>query len=76
MTPSLNDRGVRCRWVTPTLFLDAPFWVEAETSPWTCIRYAAPRPLATTEECLTCRRLERNAARERRVRERVGESEG
>jgi hypothetical protein len=59
MTSSLKEHAGRCRWVTPTIFLDAPYWVEAEASPWACIRDAEPRPLATTEECLACHRSER-----------------
>ena len=58
MTSSPKDHAVRCRWVTPTVFLDAPYWVEAEGSPWACTRDATPRPLATTEECSTCARFE------------------
>jgi hypothetical protein len=57
MTPSATDY-VRCRWVTPTVFLDAPYWVEAEMSPWACIRDAEPRLIATTAECLTCARFD------------------
>jgi hypothetical protein len=57
MKSSPND-GARCRWITPTVLLDAPYWVEAEASPWTCLRDATPRPLATTEECATCPRFE------------------
>lgn len=58
MTSSPTDRAVRCRWVTPTVFLDAPHWVEAEKSPWTCIHDVEPRPLVTTEACATCRRYD------------------
>jgi hypothetical protein len=48
-----------CRWATPTLFLQAPFWFEAENAPWTCVRDAAPRLLDTAEPCATCLRWER-----------------
>jgi hypothetical protein len=58
MTPSPKDHAVRCRWVTPTVFLDAPYWAEAEASPWACTRDAEPRLLETTAECSTCRRFE------------------
>lgn len=47
-----------CRWATPTLFLPAPFWFEAEDSPWTCLRDPAPRPLNTTDPCAICLRWE------------------
>jgi hypothetical protein len=47
-----------CRWATPTLFLRAPFWFDAEACPWTCLRDAAPRVLSTTDPCATCPRWE------------------
>jgi hypothetical protein len=43
-----------CRWAVPTLFLQAPFWWEAEDRPWSCIRGTTPRVLATTEVCADC----------------------
>ena len=45
-----------CQWATPTLFLDAPFWFEAQQYPWTCAHDAAPHLLGTTEVCANCRR--------------------
>jgi hypothetical protein len=47
-----------CRWATPTLFLPAPFWFDAEACPWSCLRDAAPRVLGTTDPCATCPRWE------------------
>lgn len=47
-----------CRWATPTLFLRAPFWFDAETCPWTCLRDSVPRLLNTTDCCGTCPRWE------------------
>jgi hypothetical protein len=47
-----------CRWATSTLFLPAPLWCEAETSPWACLRDPTPRVLATTDLCATCPRWE------------------
>ena len=47
-----------CRWATPTLFLAAPYWFEAEDSPWACVRDAAPRVLTTTDACASCPRWE------------------
>jgi hypothetical protein len=47
-----------CRWATPTLFLTAPFWFEAERSPWACLRDNTPRILLSTESCATCSRWE------------------
>jgi hypothetical protein len=43
-----------CRWAAPTLFLPAPYWFEAETCTWTCVREPAPAVLATTEPCEFC----------------------
>jgi len=40
------------------VFLDAPYWTEAEVSPWACIRDPEPRPLGTTAECGTCGRFQ------------------
>jgi hypothetical protein len=51
-----------CRWATLTLFLPAPFWFEAETSPWACVRDAEPRVLTTTDICERCWRWEPRVA--------------
>ena len=51
-----------CRWATPTLFLPAPFWFDAEMCPWTCVRDPAPRVLSSTNPCATCPRWEPQAA--------------
>jgi hypothetical protein len=51
-----------CRWATPTLFLDAPYWFEAETFPWTCTRDVPLRVLGTTARCARCRRWEAQPA--------------
>jgi hypothetical protein len=53
--------AVTCRWATLTLFLPAPFWFDAEACPWSCLRDAAPRVLATTDPCATCPRWEQRA---------------
>jgi hypothetical protein len=58
MAYASEDVARRCRWAAPTLFLDAPYWMAAESFPWSCTRNAAPRPLPTTEECATCGRFE------------------
>jgi hypothetical protein len=47
-----------CRWATPTLFLQAPYWFEAENSPWACVRDIAPRVLSMTDQCAVCSRWE------------------
>ena len=51
-------RASNCRWATPTLFLPAPFWFDAEGYPWSCLRDAAPCILTTTDPCATCPRWE------------------
>ena len=43
-----------CRWATPTLLLDSPLWIDAERSPWTCVREGKPRVLESTEPCEHC----------------------
>lgn len=53
---SANLNAATCRWATPTLFLPAPFWFEAEMRPWTCVRDASPHVLDTTEVCAACAR--------------------
>ena len=47
-----------CRWATPTIFLDSPFWLESERTPWSCTRDPIPRALTTTDECAVCDRWE------------------
>ena len=61
-----NQGASNCRWATSTLFLEAPFWFEAEADPWTCVCQEPPRLLRTTELCATCRRWEPHARPERR----------
>lgn len=53
-----TQRASNCLWATPTLFLTAPFWFNAETRPWTCLRDANPRALRTTDRCAECPRWE------------------
>jgi hypothetical protein len=50
--------AANCRWATPTLMLAAPLWFDAENSPWSCVRDAAPRTLITTDACEMCPRWE------------------
>lgn len=64
-----------CRWATPTLFLPAPFWFDAERCPWTCMRDATLRVLSTTDPCATCPRWELRPStvrEEELVRQRAG----
>jgi len=53
-----NRGAATCLWATPTLFIPAPFWFEAENAPWTCMRDEAPQVLGTTERCAACLRWE------------------
>ncbi len=53
---SRTQRASNCLWATPTIFLAAPFWFDAETRPWTCLRDGDPRALSTTDRCLECPR--------------------
>jgi hypothetical protein len=50
-----------CRWARPTLFLDAPYWFEADTYPWACTCDPTMRVLRTTARCASCRRWEAHA---------------
>jgi len=47
-----------CRWARPTFALAAPFWLDAEACPWSCLREGAPRLLSTTDPCAMCPRWE------------------
>jgi hypothetical protein len=64
VAPHAGCGAATCRWATPTLFLTAPYWWEAERAPWACLRDGTPRILTTTEECADCPRWEprKNAA--------------
>jgi hypothetical protein len=55
-------RSSNCRWATATVFLPPPFWFEAESCPWTCLRGPAPHVLSTTDLCATCLRWEPRAS--------------
>lgn len=43
-----------CRHAVPTLFMDAPTWMDATERPWTCVREAEPRELESTDVCRAC----------------------
>jgi hypothetical protein len=53
-----RDQTQLCRWTKPTLLLPFPFWLDSESSPWSCLRDGPPRPLETTAVCRTCPRWE------------------
>ena len=55
LVPAIHATGAAgCRWSMPTLFLKTPYWLEAETSPWACVRETEPRLLSTTDACAIC----------------------
>ncbi len=51
---------VTCHWLTPTRIMPHPFSIDAETSPWTCLRDGMPRALSAGEigHCAHCPRWE------------------
>ena len=51
---SVTYSAVTCRWASPTIYLAAPYWFEAERRPWTCLHGTCPRVLETTDSCATC----------------------
>ena len=53
-TTHSKQSAASCRWATPTLFLQAPHWFEAENCPWGCLRATAPRVLTMTDGCAVC----------------------
>jgi hypothetical protein len=55
---TLRHGACNCIWAIPTLFLDAPLWLEAADRPWTCRRVSPPRTLELTDECRDCPRWE------------------
>jgi hypothetical protein len=59
-TRPIHDRqsAVTCRWAQPTLFLGPPLWLDAQDTPWTCVRDTTPQPLDSTGVCADCRRWE------------------
>lgn len=52
----LAHNAISCRWAIQTLFLRSPLWLQAWDCPWSCLRDSEPRPLETTEECVSCAR--------------------
>ena len=57
-----NHHASNCRWATPTLFLPAPLWFDAESCPWGCRRDAVPRVVSSTDRCTNCTRWEPSAS--------------
>ena len=56
--------AANCRWATPTLLLEAPWWLDAWDFPWTCVRDPVPHPLPTTDICILCSRWEPHHAQQ------------
>ena len=40
------------------MFLQAPYWFDAEHSPWACVRDPSPCVLSVTDRCTACARWE------------------
>jgi len=57
-TPNTARHAANCRWGASPLFLQAPYWFDAEQSPWACVRDAAPCVLSITDRCTACARWE------------------
>jgi hypothetical protein len=68
MTAGVRQSAATCRWAVATVSLPSPTWLDAEASPWTCVRDATARVLVTTEQCADCGRWEpRVTATDRRI---------
>ena len=52
----------RCRWSTPTLFLQWPYWLDAWTWPWTCSYEGQPTLTSGSELCRNCTHWEMRPA--------------
>jgi hypothetical protein len=46
-----------CRYATPTLFLQWPYWLDAWSWPWSCTQEGRLRLLSSDVGCRTCARL-------------------
>ena len=49
--------GQRCRWAEPTIAQVHPFWLAADTYPWTCRIDSVPRAIEDTAACRACERF-------------------
>jgi hypothetical protein len=43
-----------CRWSTPTLFLQWPYWLDASTWPWSCAPDGRLQLLSSSDVCTGC----------------------
>jgi hypothetical protein len=53
---STEHEAHSCRWATPTLFLEWPYWLDALTWPWSCSPDGRLHLLSDSEKCQTCGR--------------------
>ena len=47
-----------CRYATPTLFLEWPYWIDSWSWPWSCARDGRLRLMPTDAGCRQCPRFE------------------
>ena len=47
-----------CRFATPTLFLQWPYWLDSWSWPWSCSREGRLRLMPTDAGCHVCPRWE------------------
>jgi len=43
-----------CRWATPTLFLEWPYWIDAWSWSWSCMLHNRLHLLSNGERCRHC----------------------
>jgi hypothetical protein len=46
----------QCRWAESTLFLEHPYWTDADDYPWSCVADGDPAVVEDTTRCATCGR--------------------
>lgn len=50
----MDNNTCQCKWATPTMWLNWPLWLDADSKPWTCFRDGRPRPMSNAEPCQKC----------------------
>jgi len=53
--PVPGQSAHNCHWSVPTLFMPAPYWVFAWSTPWCCWNDHEIIALRSTEGCVDCR---------------------
>jgi hypothetical protein len=43
-----------CRWATPTLFLEWPYWIDSMSWPWSCLLGKRLHLLSNGDRCRQC----------------------